>query len=467
MNERRRPLPSSFLTVAFRILGRLVNVHLPQRLQALRGPSRKAAVARARRAQCYRTPQNLSGYWQILLQSWSKEATPRASWLLAQRLLALPQSTRAELHTQTPRWLKENFERIERYREGAALKAWDAIFEALKDGGPKTECSILHGEDGRYDKAINAPVGEVTDALLTVLNAKELKASAEMPEPFAARLEACLAVPNEAGQHAASIIGRSFRWLAYIAPTSTEAQILPRFDLAHAQAVATWDGYLADNQLPRPHWFRKLKPCFIAAVERAELWSGRHGATRLGEFLTYATVLSTPKRMLIEANEARAALQKTTEEVRQAALDQLMSIVAEKNGWKKYGAKFLGEIWPLEVMHQTAETTAAWLRIATESGEEFPQAARAIAQSAVLTPIQELDSFTWTMRGREKDSLPIAKAYPFEALGLLDAVIATQREFPPYDLPSVLDMMAEAEPSVRQDSRWIRLKSIGQHDQAA
>lgn len=421
-----------------------------------------AALTASSRRQAYPL-----AYWQTLLQSWPKDAKPRACWLFAQRLMALPQTTRAELRAQVRRWLKENFKRIDTYRQGAALNAWDAIFDALKDGGAQTESALLSGEDGRYDKAINAPVGEATDALLTLLNAKKLKANAEMPEAFATRLEASLAVPGEAGQHAASIIGRSFRWLAYVAPTWSEAQILPRFDFAHVQAVATWDGYLADNQLPRPHWFQKLRLSFIAAVERGELWRGRHGAKRLGEFLTCAAVLSTPKRVLIAADEARAALQATTDEVRQAALGQLMDIVAEKNGWRKHGAKFLSDIWPLEVKRQTTETTAAWLRIATESGEEFPQAARAIAHSAVLTPIQELDTFTWTMRGREKDSLPIAKAYPFEALALLDAVIATQREFPPYDLFSVLDMMAEANPSVRQDSRWIRLKSIGQHSQAA
>lgn len=421
-----------------------------------------AALAAAARRQNYPL-----AYWQSLLQSWPKEAAPRASWLLAQRIVALPQKTRGELRTQAPRWLKENFERIDAYRGGSALYAWDAIFDALKDGGPQTESALLSGEEGRYDKAINSPIGEATDALLTILNAKKLKANAEMPEAFASRLQACLAVHGDAGQHAASIIGRSFRWLAYIAPTWAGSQILPRFDFGHAQAIATWDGYLADNQLPRPHWFQRLKPYFISAVERGELWQGRHGAQRLGEFLTFAAALTTPKRMLITTEEARAALQATTGEVRQAALGQLIEIVGEKNGWKKYGARFLTDVWPLEVRHQTNETTAAWLRIATESGDEFPKAARAIAQSGVLTPVQELDTFTWTMRGREKDSVPIAKAYPVEALALLDAVIATQREFPPYDLRAVLELMAEANPSIRQDSRWIRLRSIGHQDKAA
>ena len=90
-----------------------------------------------------------------------------------------------------------------------------------------------------------------------------------------------------------------------------------------------------------------------------------------------------------------------------------------------------------------------------------------LVASPVLTPIDELDMFMWTMRGRESDSAPIAKAYPREALALLNAVISSQREAPPYELPQVLETMATAQPSLRQDSRWIRLNNIGRQDRAA
>jgi hypothetical protein len=58
------------------------------------------------------------------------------------------------------------------------------------------------------------------------------------------------------------------------------------------------------------------------------------------------------KRELLSTEEARLALQSTTDEIRRAALDQLLSMVEPVNGWKKYGAKFLDRIRPLELGQQ-------------------------------------------------------------------------------------------------------------------
>lgn len=56
-------------------------------------------------------------YWNDLLQHWPATASPRATWLLAQRLKTLPNETIVALHSATAEWLQAHHEKIDAYRK--------------------------------------------------------------------------------------------------------------------------------------------------------------------------------------------------------------------------------------------------------------------------------------------------------------------------------------------------------------
>lgn len=393
-------------------------------------------------------------YWDDLLRNWPEAASSRASWLLAQRIAKLPVATIVSLHSTTAEWLRACHERIDAYRVGAALSLWDKLFDAFAGGGIKADSSLLSGADDTFDKAFNAPVGRLTSTLLHLLNALKLKPGSVMPSPFASRLEGALAVPPPGGAHAASFCGADFHWLGTVTPTWVETELLPRFDLHHPQAVAIWDGLFNTGRPLQAAWFGKLKPSFLAALRDAGLWGDGEGARRLGQLLCHAVMVSTPKRTLMTQQEARLALQTTTETVREAALDLLQEFVAKPNGWRRYGARFLSDVWPLELALQTERTARAWLDIALSARGSFADIARALTASSALIIVEDVDMFAWSMRG-ENETEPLAKLHPEAALSLLDAVVGERR---PYEMDQVLDMIAEAEPGLRQDRRWLRLR---------
>ena len=74
-----------------------------------------------------------------------------------------------------------------------------------------------------------------------------------------------------------------------------------------------------------------------------------------------------------------------------------------------------------------------------------------------MVPTEQLDLTVHKVAGSE-DSL--AKRFPESMLQLLDQLVPDDPPPTPYDLGNVLDLIAEASPSLRGDRRWRRLRKI-------
>ena len=75
-------------------------------------------------------------------------------------------------------------------------------------------------------------------------------------------------------------------------------------------------------------------------------------------------------------------------------------------------------------------------------------------------PPDYADLFIFKMKKSEQEGTELASRFPGEVLTLLDRVIAADQQYPPYDLSSVLSMIAEAKPQLRQDTKWLRLRKL-------
>lgn len=116
---------------------------------------------------------------------------------------------------------------------------------------------------------------------------------------------------------------------------------------------------------------------------------------------------------------------------------------------------FLDRGWPREGAYQTPATTHAMLRIVAAAGNDIPEAAATVRP--FLVPTVDVDTWIWRIRGKESGSRSMAKEFPVETLMLIDAVVARGADRTPYDLGFVLDLIVEARPALRLDSRWQRL----------
>jgi len=404
-------------------------------------------------------------FWSALLQSWPDTAAARLSCLLAARLARLPLAARAELRHGATSWLQKYRSVLDAYRPGASFALWDALFDALRGGGPAVE-SVLVSDSGvpvevlhqTVDSAFNAAVGRLARTLIDRLSESKPKAVQGLPSDISSRFEACLDAPGKGGVQAAAMIAQQLKYLYRIDPVWTETHLFRRLNLRHPHAVAAWDGFLWDNRAPQPKLFAALKPLLLDAAADAHLWSGRSSAGRIGAFIVLAAFWSTSKNPLLLPADARRALQSTTDEVRVAALEMVEKFVEAENGWRKHGRRFLAEMWPLEIARQTPATSRVWLRIAMSASDLFSEAADAIASASVLCPVDNLETYAWRMRrGSGEGDGAVAKKHPEAVLALLDCLVCPRSARAPYDLEALLETLVSAAPTLREDMRWRRM----------
>jgi hypothetical protein len=90
--------------------------------------------------------------------------------------------------------------------------------------------------------------------------------------------------------------------------------------------------------------------------------------------------------------------------------------------------------------------------LAEEAGDQFPDVVKTILP--FLGPVDHADMLIY---GAKKN---LASRFPEPMLALLDRVIPDAAPVPPHDLRSILEMIVVAEPTLRQDSRWLRLDTL-------
>src|SRR6266581_9545112 len=92
-------------------------------------------------------------------------------------------------------------------------------------------------------------------------------------------------------------------------------------------------------------------------------------------------------------------------------------------------------------------------------GAHYPDAVKTVLP--FLRSVPHVDMITYRFaKESTPDERDIARAYPNAALSLLDALIADDRPSMPYELPKVLEIIGEADPSLRQSKAWRRLQEL-------
>ena len=287
----------------------------------------------------------------------------------------------------------------------------------------------------------------------------KLGESAGIPGELRSRLERLFDAPGEGSDHAVCATTRRLRWLYYLDPDWVRDRIIPMFKLVHPDAEPAWNGYLHNRTLPAPELFALLKPHFLGVSKHVSRWYWDDGpARRLHEFLVIACYLNQKDGRYVSYEEARVALQQSDDESRAHALLFLAKIVKDQRAWKSLGKPFIQLAWPREARFQSEATSRQLAVVAEESGNHFSDVVRTILP--LLVPVERLDFLIYRMtKEREEGAHPELK-FPTPMLALLDRLVPDDPRVAPYGLASVVNMIADAAPHLRQDHRWRRLHGI-------
>lgn len=395
-------------------------------------------------------------FWRSALRKWPDETRHRLSWLFGARLARLPSETVVELRDDVFSWLQKHLPKLAAQDQPRALSIFDVLLEKLFTGEAEVEQNGEHQDWSQktLNHIINAPVREATELLLNLLSLQSLEKGAGIPPEIKSRIERLFDAPDEGADHAICIVAHQLNELNDLDPEWIRTTIVPWFNLEHPASKSAWNGFPSDR-LPEPELFLLIKSDFLNAIIHAA------GQERLHEFLVLGCFLHQDNDAYITFEEARQVLQKTNDSGRAHSLWFLLTqFIDENRAWRRFGKLFLEKAWPKESRFQTEQTSQYLVELAVRAGDFFPEMVQTILPYVV--PIfQDGDALLISLvqwDDGEVDGLPTR--FPDATLMLIDKIIPDNPDQVPYELDSLTETIAEARPSLRQDSRWRRLKDL-------
>jgi hypothetical protein len=388
---------------------------------------------------------------------------------LAQTVSRLPSEQALELRYYVPRWLEKHLGALAKADRSAALSIFDATLQPFVTAKPdKTKSGMGKASVGGVEqdrsevsinKAINSPVGVLTDALWRLLPEKVSK-KRSIPKYVADRLSTLFGVPGDGGGHAACVIAQRMGWLDYWYKPWVQEAMLPLFDLANPLSEAVWHGLAYDRNGLSLETLKRLNGPLIGMLSGKAAWTldeseHRHHVKRL----VYLTRAKLGQEQIISFAQARSVFVALDDRMRADAIWALSEIIKEQGAWTAFVRPFLDEAWPRQIRFRSELVSRSFARLAEESQNDFPEVVKVILP--FLRPVAHLDMITYRLTKEvEEGTQDLANRFPESTLLLLDALIAEDRSQMPYELGKVLGLIAEAQPDLRLSKQWLRLNEL-------
>jgi len=328
------------------------------------------------------------------------------------------------------------------------LDQWDRLWPATMDYPSMADSDPL-------TTAINHPAGKLAEVLFYLLGSEDLSRHGGIPTELRSRFEEIIEQEGEAARLARVIIASHLAVLYFLDPTWTEENVVPLFDWASTEkASSAWEGYLWSPSM-RPDLWSAMKAHFLRTFEHLDLFE-RTAQRNLAALL--AAVAIEGEHTLTD-DEARQCLRQMDDQgrtdVAQWIVDRLQG--AEERAdvlWVNRIGPWIDAVWPREAGLRSSEASNSLAWAAIESGEAFPSAVETVGRliSALERPHGIVDKFV------ESDH---TTAYPEASLELLNRLIDDiQFRHTAEVLQQCLNEIAESEPSLADDGRYIRLQGM-------
>ena len=427
---------------------------------------RKAVAALTNAARKGNYPSLL---WSAAMQSWPHGQRARLIRLFGSRLARLPSRQVFDLRRQVFMWFERHLPALAKSYQSRALEMLDVLVDKLFETGPDSTANSLTISDQRshptVNHAINAPVGMATTLLTKMLSSRHPNKNSGIPLDIRIRLERLLNAPGECSDPAVCVVARSLQWFHHIDPEWTTDMVLPWFNSIHPSWQPAWNGFLFScGTLPEPHLFSLLKPHFLDVFPMVTSCTLEDSVLRkLHETLVWACRQNRKNSAYVSYGEARVALQQTNEEGRAQALLCLKQsgFIDNRVEWTRFAKPFLQKAWPKESRFRTENTSIRLADLVVNSGDMLPEVILTILPR--LTAISRDHATPYELfheMQNQNRTVESARLNPELILTFLDKLIPQNPRIPPYGLDAAVEITAEAEPELRLDKRWRRLKTF-------
>ena len=405
--------------------------------------------------------------WSSMINELPADIRPRLRRVFLHRIIRLPYAVIGELRHTLSRWIEKNLVAILEIDEGLGWAVYDHIVDGIFSCGADAAKSGF-GEIRRGGKitqqsrrtlshAINGPVGMCTEALFHAVPGDEQEAGSLIPDHIKSRFDRLLKAPGEGKDHAVSVASRKLNWLMYVDPTWTEECLTPMLAFDHPFSEPAWSGFLHGGRVPRPSLAKIVKPLLINLFP----WMGglswdRDFSYVAAQWLGYMRIFQPNEPSGLSRGEMRSVLRAMPDDTRNRFIFWLGQVGRKNdNGWTELVIPLINQDWPRERRYRTSASMRAWISLLDGTGDCFPVVYEAVKK--FLMPVETNDQPFYRFTRELSDESPITTLFPETTLDLINRVTPQVLTRTPYQLPLILALIAETEPSLASDNRYLRL----------
>ena len=384
------------------------------------------------------------GRWREALRAWGEDELLGRAWChMAPVLINAPDEDLRAMVYAVSWWLRSL---------AKTFQGQEDIFVGLCTR--VLELGYKSDDDTRdpVDRAINHPVGQVTEALLRWWYRSSLNDGQRLPDSLKPTLTDLCNLEVDEFRHGRVLRAANLIALFRVDPDWAKEHVIPLFDWngPELEARAAWEGFLWSPRLYRP-LTETLKQAFLdTAKHYAKL--GKH-RRQYAAVLTFVAL--DPGDIFKPAELAQATRALPQEGLADAAEALARSLDGagkqQADFWKNRVWPYLRNVWPPmsdPISNSAAESLAL---VCVGSADEFPNALKQLRPWLQAVPYADRVV-------REIHASKICEQFPAEALELLCIVVGDDSPWEPEELGACLDTLRATDPELENKPCYLRLR---------
>jgi hypothetical protein len=300
-------------------------------------------------------------------------------------------------------------------------------------------------------RAINHPVGHVTEALLRWWYRRSPEDGQCLPDELRPIFTELCDTRVDKFRHGRVLLAAHVIALFRVDRNWAMQHLLPLFEWqrAEVEARAAWEGFLWSPRLYRP-LMEVLKPAFLDTARHYAALGKHH--RQFASLLTFAALDSGDIFTTAElASATRALPQDGLHDAAQALVRALEGTGEQRaDYWTNRVAPYLHAIWPKTRDNISRAIAESLGRLCVAAQGAFPEALALLG--AWLQPLEHPDYLV-----RRLHEAGLCGQFAAAALDFLDRVIGEQTQWLPSELAACLEAIRAADPLLADDNRFERL----------
>jgi hypothetical protein len=387
-----------------------------------------------------------AGRWREALQAWSEGKLVARAWrYIAPVLAGAPDFALEPLTHAVSYWLSTIAKTFVGHKEEFFILGHRVLELHSRDGSDT---------DDPVGRAINHPVGQVTEAFLDWWYRQSLQDGQGLPIELKPTFTELCDSSVEKYRHGRVLLAAHVIALFRVDREWAVDKLLPHFEwaLSEQEARAVWEGFLWSPRLYRP-LLEVLKPAFLdTARHYAAL--GKHG----GQYASLLTFAALDPADTFTSSELAGAIRALPAEGLQFAANALVNALEgagdqRADYWTNRVVPYINNLWPKSRDRMSPAIANVMSRLCVAADDAFPEALEMLR--AWLQPLAHPDS---VVRMLKKSGL--CAKLPEQALDFLSQVVGEQTQWLPSDLPTCLDEIRTAAPVLMADNRYEQLRIL-------